>query len=247
MAPPPVKKQKRLVVLSSDEAGEGDDKFSSTEQISDQEAASVSRSTRVQSRSLPSRRKVTGDESLGDHRLNISDRKAKLPLERSRRKPKAKSNAVAKASKAGSLYSFFNSAVQTQNASTKIDILKHDAQEREDIIQDDFPDEGRGKPLRERKVKDQTTECYDQPRQCSSGNESSVNKEQQPNASQRFGKKFRSGEFAQPDNAGEKGNSRPWSERFAPQSLDELAVHKKKILDVRRWLENAFHGPGHKV
>ncbi|KAM0329848.1 hypothetical protein ACHAQA_004013 [Verticillium albo-atrum] len=35
---------------------------------------------------------------------------------------------------------------------------------------------------------------------------------------------------------------RPWSERFAPASLEELAVHKKKVADVRRWLEDVLGG-----
>ncbi|GAB1311394.1 RFC checkpoint protein Rad17 [Madurella fahalii] len=37
-------------------------------------------------------------------------------------------------------------------------------------------------------------------------------------------------------------DARPWSERFAPVSLDELAVHKRKVLDVRRWLEEVLAG-----
>ncbi|KAK4127104.1 Rad17-domain-containing protein [Parathielavia appendiculata] len=36
--------------------------------------------------------------------------------------------------------------------------------------------------------------------------------------------------------------ARPWSERFAPTSLDELAVHKRKVQDVRRWLDEVFAG-----
>ncbi|KAI8630521.1 cell cycle checkpoint protein RAD17 [Xylariaceae sp. FL1651] len=35
---------------------------------------------------------------------------------------------------------------------------------------------------------------------------------------------------------------RPWSERFAPVNLDELAVHKKKVADVRKWLEDVMAG-----
>ncbi|KAB5530299.1 cell cycle checkpoint protein RAD17 [Coniochaeta sp. 2T2.1] len=35
---------------------------------------------------------------------------------------------------------------------------------------------------------------------------------------------------------------RPWSERFAPMNLDELAVHKRKVADVRRWLEDVLSG-----
>ncbi|TLD22918.1 hypothetical protein PspLS_07405 [Pyricularia sp. CBS 133598] len=35
---------------------------------------------------------------------------------------------------------------------------------------------------------------------------------------------------------------RPWSERFGPANLEELAVHKRKVADVRRWLEDVMDG-----
>jgi cell cycle checkpoint protein len=35
---------------------------------------------------------------------------------------------------------------------------------------------------------------------------------------------------------------RPWAERFAPINLEELAVHKKKVADVRGWLESVIDG-----
>lgn len=35
---------------------------------------------------------------------------------------------------------------------------------------------------------------------------------------------------------------RPWSERFGPRNLDELVVHKKKVADVRKWLEDVMSG-----
>lgn len=44
-----------------------------------------------------------------------------------------------------------------------------------------------------------------------------------------------------PANADED-DLRPWSERFGPRNLDELAVHKKKVSDVRRWLEEVING-----
>lgn len=37
-------------------------------------------------------------------------------------------------------------------------------------------------------------------------------------------------------------DSRPWSERFAPTNLEELAVHKRKVGDVRKWLEEVIAG-----
>ncbi|PNY25666.1 Cell cycle checkpoint protein RAD17 [Tolypocladium capitatum] len=58
-----------------------------------------------------------------------------------------------------------------------------------------------------------------------------------PSASQRF---LRPPKPAGPDVLND--DLRPWSERFGPKNLDELMVHKKKISDVRRWLEDVIAG-----
>ncbi|KAL4883607.1 Rad17 cell cycle checkpoint protein-domain-containing protein [Aspergillus karnatakaensis] len=34
----------------------------------------------------------------------------------------------------------------------------------------------------------------------------------------------------------------PWAQRYAPLTLDELAVHKRKVRDVEQWLDNALTG-----
>ncbi|KAE8449205.1 hypothetical protein EG329_008372 [Mollisiaceae sp. DMI_Dod_QoI] len=58
-----------------------------------------------------------------------------------------------------------------------------------------------------------------------------------PSASQRFVKP------AKPVVGAENTeDTRPWADRFAPVNLDELAVHKKKVSDVRTWLENVLNG-----
>ncbi|KAH6898692.1 Rad17 cell cycle checkpoint protein-domain-containing protein [Thelonectria olida] len=57
-----------------------------------------------------------------------------------------------------------------------------------------------------------------------------------PSASQKFLKPPKPAFLATND------DSRPWSERFGPRGLDELAVHKKKVSDVRRWLEDVTAG-----
>ncbi|KAI6249330.1 Checkpoint protein rad17 [Erysiphe necator] len=36
--------------------------------------------------------------------------------------------------------------------------------------------------------------------------------------------------------------SRTWAERFAPVNFQELAVHKRKVADVKKWLEDVFGG-----
>jgi cell cycle checkpoint protein len=42
-------------------------------------------------------------------------------------------------------------------------------------------------------------------------------------------------------------DKRPWVVQFGPASLDELAVHKRKVGDVRNWLEAAYNGKRQKV
>ncbi|KAI9171513.1 Cell cycle checkpoint protein RAD17 [Paramyrothecium foliicola] len=59
-----------------------------------------------------------------------------------------------------------------------------------------------------------------------------------PSATQRFLKPPR----PPPSADGLDDDLRPWSERFGPRNLDELAVHKKKVADVRRWFEEVFAG-----
>ncbi|RFU33587.1 hypothetical protein B7463_g2746, partial [Scytalidium lignicola] len=58
-----------------------------------------------------------------------------------------------------------------------------------------------------------------------------------PSASQKFLKHPNP-----PIEANNSEDTRPWAERFAPADLDELAVHKKKVADVRGWLEDVMNG-----
>ncbi|KAF4455030.1 cell cycle checkpoint protein [Fusarium austroafricanum] len=58
-----------------------------------------------------------------------------------------------------------------------------------------------------------------------------------PSASQKFIKPPKPVPIATPND-----DSRPWSERFGPRNLEELAVHKKKVSDVRRWLDDVVAG-----
>ncbi|PWY66341.1 hypothetical protein BO70DRAFT_366546 [Aspergillus heteromorphus CBS 117.55] len=39
----------------------------------------------------------------------------------------------------------------------------------------------------------------------------------------------------------------PWVQQFPPSNLDELAVHKKKVSDVKNWLVNSFHRSGRQL
>ncbi|ROW00382.1 hypothetical protein VMCG_07208 [Cytospora schulzeri] len=58
-------------------------------------------------------------------------------------------------------------------------------------------------------------------------------------ASQRFIKPSRQESASSTDGGVDQ---RPWSERFGPANLDELVVHKKKVADVRAWLDHVLSG-----
>lgn len=47
---------------------------------------------------------------------------------------------------------------------------------------------------------------------------------------------------SQPARKEPAADGRPWTEKYGPLSLDELAVHKKKLSDVRTWLEDVYNG-----
>ncbi|APA05855.1 hypothetical protein SS1G_01760 [Sclerotinia sclerotiorum 1980 UF-70] len=60
-----------------------------------------------------------------------------------------------------------------------------------------------------------------------------------PSASQRF---VKPSQVPSLESIVEKEDMRPWAERFGPNNLEELGVHKKKVTDVRTWLENVIRG-----
>lgn len=45
----------------------------------------------------------------------------------------------------------------------------------------------------------------------------------------------------------QNARDQPWAERFAPSSLEELAVHKKKVADVQNWLSAVLQGRDQRV
>jgi cell cycle checkpoint protein len=44
-----------------------------------------------------------------------------------------------------------------------------------------------------------------------------------------------------------RSDERPWMDRFSPLDISELAVHKRKVADVRQWLEHAMMARRQKV
>lgn len=141
--------------------------------------------------------------------------------------------------KSGNISTFFNAQVQRQQAagggSTAASKPKLSSQrsksfeiEDEDIISDDDWVGGKA----------QSASMVGQAaRKRSRGLDALKNEDGNvPSMSQKFMKP------ALPKEVKKQDDLRPWAERFGPVNLDELAVHKKKVADVRAWLEEVMHG-----
>jgi cell cycle checkpoint protein len=137
-------------------------------------------------------------------------------------------------SKDKSIYSFFNAATQKQQAHQVDSPEKLDSEALdidEDAIQDSS-DDSEKKPSHantkhESDGKKRKFEAID-----------TTSKKIEPPLGLKFLK-------PQPANSAEQSNdfsSRPWTDRFSPLNLDELAVHQKKVQDVRECIVQSVTG-----
>lgn len=139
------------------------------------------------------------------------------------------------------IYSFFNAATQRQqrNQSPSASPEKSDSPEQADAIHDDSDDgdsplpyaKGSSVALSMRKRKAHEAQSVQQSQQSSS---------LPPPATQKFRKTSEGGRVSSLTVMNE--DKRPWTEQFAPVDLDSLAVHKRKVTDVRHWLDSAIGG-----
>ena len=247
MAPPPAKRQKRLIVLSSDEDEGAGGRYQNNG--AKREEASVRPEDKVNSScSLPTRSRTKPRATAPKPRSGASH--GSTPSS-SPEKPRKKLKAESKSQKAGSLYTFFNAATQSQRVNGRSDSapLEVDAEEK-DFIQDDPLDEELV-PVQGRLGKSEGIDGKRTGRRKSSApNGTAAHNETYPNASQRFlmpTQPAQTGFAKHLSGKTDKEDLRPWWERYAPASLEELAVHKRKVSDVRNWLDDAFHGRSRKV
>ena len=244
MPPPLAKKQKRLIVLSSDDDyGEDDDNDKPTEKENCVRLSSTAVNEGAGADStaaLPTRaRTKTSTTKFGSNKSTPAS------------SPKKISKSTKRAPKSASLYSFFNAATQTQREGSLPRATPPIAeQEEEDLIQDDSPNEAILSSTQTQKDQQHAGNVHKRPRAPTFGSQTLVCKEIHPNVSQRFLNPHKSSQgsttSAVLSTSSGKG-TRPWAEEFAPTNLEELAVHKKKVSDVRNWLENVMGGRDHKV
>lgn len=149
-------------------------------------------------------------------------------------KPKRKGK-IEEKSKSGDIFTFFTKQAQRQQAENsngasrpKLDLRGSQAEDIEMISDDEVVD---AKAL-SASVVGSTARKRAKVGEVLKDNDGGV-----PSASQRFMTKPKP-----PAEVKHEDDLRPWAERFAPVNLDELAVHKKKVSDVRAWLEDVMNG-----
>lgn len=138
------------------------------------------------------------------------------------------------------IYSFFNAATQRQQsqgsgtAEKRTSVAPTADGDEEDLISDGSLDEDLAAqadfavPHRKRKLEED-------PKSSSSFLQSSQKFLKTTNGRTASGSQI-------PTIDARTADTKPWIERYGPDNVEELAVHKKKIADVREWLISALEG-----
>ncbi|CAD6593372.1 MAG: Cell cycle checkpoint protein rad17 [Alectoria sarmentosa] len=226
---PPAKRQKRLIVLSSDD--EKPDAKTAPKLVLPRSQAELSKSSTGRSGIV--------SQPIPDTLPN--DHAAKLKF-------------TSKAQTSRPISSFFSAGTQAQqpNGHKNPEAVAPDVEDQEDLIVDDFAVEN----VNEIGGTTISTALDHRKKHL----ELAYDNAAAPDRSSLQGGKQR---FKIPEHAPNMGISpgipvsvkakssnidlRPWAEKYGPNNLEELMVHKKKVSDVRNWLENVLWGQDRKV
>ena len=236
MLAPPRKRQKRLVVPAS--SPEHERPASRTRKAEKESEPSAEEITKL---SLPSRTRPRRSHTTAKH----DDPPASPPRKSRPRKTKDQGAPTSRP-----LPTFFTASIERQRSIGEQE--EADVEEIEDTIQDSafaHQDLYAG-PSRTKRGRDAAgpLEPVTETREKGTSRGSS-----RSHGSQRFHfdagpAKPRGGDATSaPPGRPELEDSRPWVDKYAPTTLDEIAVHPKKVDDVRRWIVDAFAGRSQKV
>lgn len=285
MSAPPAKRQRRSVVLSSeDEDSEGDIKSTTRKSSQSKEDEgdslisashfshpSTLRTTQASTSTLPSRSKPKLSTAINKPQRRItrtpSTQGSLTPS------PEKKRKVVNKGSKkeepgSKSLRSFFQPATEEQrwqrrniggaskSVKEEVDVIE------DDMIEDDFSDDGLS--VMSQLAANASFNGGGGSRSTMTSTQGVVGREKEKfglkgSAGRKLGNTDSKKRFILPTTPVRETRSsskaqesapedlKPWAERFAPLGLDELAVHKRKVTDVQRWLEDVFLGRNRRV
>lgn len=202
----------------------------------------------VRAKALPSRArsKLAQSKDPPEDGLAALPEKAANGTKVARKLP---SKTLNKTSNKRSIRTFFASAIDRQKSTQDADLTSID--ELDDSIQDDLSlEETRG--LEATQNPNCTFRGFYRQHDGSSQQVSRRHTPSLPAGSQKFIQRPKAdlesrSSRATPSRAHECEDTRPWVDKYAPTSLSELAVHKKKVDDVRRWLQDVYQGRSRKV
>lgn len=242
MGPPPAKRRRKIVASSSEDEG---DNPPSLEGRDGRPASPLPKS--APNGGVNDHENAHGLPTRLRSRQKIITKTAKAPAVRWSRptspekKSKAKSTVDRKAAKPTALDTFFNAhrtshtKHETKKVETSID--------EDDFIEDDsFDDELR-------RLSDPRKGILGGRRHIPAPTQSLVERggaSKLPTGSQVF-RKVVNDVQAEEAPGSRKNDMRPWADRYGPASTEELAVHKRKVADVRSWLDAVCHGRSKKV
>ena len=235
MVPPPAKRQKRLTVLNSDRDRNG--RHTNTAEPAKTKERRLAGCSAAAALSSGAGSKAKSFLSRRDSGSSAGSTPASSP-----NKP------ASKQTKAGNLHTFFTSVTQSQRFASfsGISNASQQTEEEEDSIQDDPSVEGfreQKSPHRSSQASGIGTIAFQR-----KGAEHRSFNGKNIGASQRFLPiSTTSWTNSSTTKSAKAAELKPWAEAFEPLSLEELAVHKKKVADVRLWLDNILHGMDHKV
>jgi cell cycle checkpoint protein len=145
------------------------------------------------------------------------------------------------------IHSFFNTATQRQTSSSQASVKPTTEEHEVETIHDDTDEE---RPQRRATSNapppgSSATALAMRKRKPDRGPSEECDRGLLPPPSQKF-RKVSSGDKL-PSFSIANDDKRPWAEQFAPVDMTELAVHKRKVADVRNWLEMAYRGSRQRV
>ncbi|KAJ9648320.1 RFC checkpoint protein Rad17 [Coniosporium tulheliwenetii] len=231
----PRQKKKTVIVLDSD-----DDEESSTQPAQPAKPPRPGRTLRSSapgrtSRSRPSEKKPLAEASQASS-ATPPDTQAASQGGQLDTKSKPQGNKI---------YSFFNAATQRQRSQPSASPEKTTAsihETEEDLILDDSDE----KQSRRANGHDGSLSLAIRKRvRDEAGEGAALDYRSSQLSSQKFLKTSKGAKRVTSDSSSVNQppkDQRPWTEKYGPVSLDELAVHKKKVADVRAWLSNVLAG-----
>ncbi|KAL8632133.1 hypothetical protein Q9189_002157 [Teloschistes chrysophthalmus] len=240
MGPPPAKRQRRLVVLSSEDEEEeqeeavprkrGEGRLNNTNGRDEED---------LKKRALPTRLHSKHESST--RRTKAPPTKSSAP---SPKKPPSKTRTVRKAPKASYLDTYFSAADRAHGTQTSSSQTEKPGRiiEEEDFIEDDSFNEELRKLSDHRKTIKIPDGRHGAPPQSQTEKNDS---KRLPGGSQVF-RKLANGAVKADKNQKTpiplSMDTRPWADRYGPTSVEELAVHKRKVADVKEWIVGVLEG-----